>query len=79
LETKGTDIIFGQLSFSLFFCLEHLRPQEFYKSIAFTFLKVCKNKPFQSITEGIRWSYDERKFAMWSQGKTGFPIVDAGT
>ncbi|KAG0041550.1 hypothetical protein BGZ83_001661 [Gryganskiella cystojenkinii] len=51
---------------------------EWVRGIALAFPKVCMNKPFQSITESIRWSYDERKFAMWSQGKTGFPIVDAG-
>ncbi|GJJ78506.1 deoxyribodipyrimidine photo-lyase [Entomortierella parvispora] len=58
--------------------IKDLAWKEFYKSIAFAFPKVCKYKPFEKITENIRWSYDEHKFAMWCQGKTGYPIVDAG-
>jgi hypothetical protein len=27
---------------------------------------------------GIKWSYDQERFAKWQAGKTGFPFVDAG-
>lgn len=26
----------------------------------------------------VKWDYDEEKFAAWCEGRTGFPIVDAG-
>jgi deoxyribodipyrimidine photo-lyase len=28
--------------------------------------------------EGIRWRNNEREFELWSEGRTGYPIVDAG-
>ncbi|KAG0251378.1 hypothetical protein DFQ27_008783 [Actinomortierella ambigua] len=52
--------------------------REFYRNILVHFPRVCMNKPFQPITEHIRWTADQRRFQMWSQGKTGYPIVDAG-
>lgn len=33
---------------------------------------------FLPAADDIRWSNDERKFTLWCQGKTGYPIVDAG-
>ncbi|KAG0252008.1 hypothetical protein BG011_007266 [Mortierella polycephala] len=50
---------------------------EFYRQILFAFPKVCKNQAFQPNME-IRWIFDDRKFLLWCQGKTGYPIVDAG-
>ncbi|KAF9107122.1 hypothetical protein BGX29_007339 [Mortierella sp. GBA35] len=52
--------------------------REFYRYIALAFPKVCKNKTFIEFTENLRYSNDDRKFQMWCQGKTGYPIVDAG-
>lgn len=33
---------------------------------------------FLPATDDVRWSNDDRKFTLWCQGKTGYPIVDAG-
>lgn len=52
--------------------------RDFYKNILVAFPHVCQNKPFKLCTERISWSTDEKKFLAWCQGKTGFPIVDAG-
>ena len=52
--------------------------RDFYRHILVGFPRVCKNKPFLVLTEKIPWSYDEDKFQRWCQGKTGYPIVDAG-
>jgi deoxyribodipyrimidine photo-lyase len=36
------------------------------------------DKPLRSEFEAMPWSDDEELLAAWQQGKTGFPIVDAG-
>lgn len=36
------------------------------------------NKPFKLDTDRVAWSYDKDSFEKWCQGKTGYPIVDAG-
>ncbi|KAG0314339.1 hypothetical protein BGZ99_008203 [Dissophora globulifera] len=51
--------------------------REFYRHIAVFFPRICKNQPFNLITENIRWSSEERKFTMWCQGMTGYPLIDA--
>lgn len=33
---------------------------------------------FKEKYDKISWNYDKKKFEMWCNGKTGFPIVDAG-
>lgn len=35
------------------------------------------NKCFKPEFTNLEWEYDESKFNMWCEGKTGFPIVDA--
>lgn len=32
----------------------------------------------EHVDKGIPWSYDKRVFEAWKQGRTGFPLVDAG-
>ncbi|KAF9330501.1 hypothetical protein BGZ91_000113 [Linnemannia elongata] len=52
--------------------------RDFYRYIALAFPRVCKNHAYVAFTEHLRYSNDDRKFQMWCQGKTGYPIVDAG-
>ncbi|KAJ3117306.1 hypothetical protein HDU96_007212 [Phlyctochytrium bullatum] len=52
--------------------------RDFYRNILVEFPRVCKNRPFLSWTESIPWDPDEEKFRAWCEGKTGYPIVDAG-
>ena len=35
------------------------------------------NKPFKPEYSNIAWEYDMDQFTRWTDGKTGFPIVDA--
>ena len=35
-------------------------------------------KPFQTEFEGFPWRHDPGALAVWQQGRTGYPIVDAG-
>lgn len=52
--------------------------RDFYKSILFCFPRVCKDKPFKMETINVPWLFDEAQFKAWKEGKTGYPIVDAG-
>lgn len=51
--------------------------REFFSYILFHFPWVCK-KSFQKRFQRLPWSHDKKKFHVWTQGMTGFPIVDAG-
>jgi deoxyribodipyrimidine photo-lyase len=35
-------------------------------------------EPFDRRMAGLRWDDDEERFAAWRDGRTGFPLVDAG-
>jgi len=52
--------------------------REFYRHILIGFPRVCRSRPFRAETERIRWNADEEHFRAWCEGRTGFPIVDAG-
>ena len=45
--------------------------------ILFHFPKVVSQN-FRSKYDGIQWLNNERDFDNWCQGKTGYPLVDAG-
>jgi len=51
--------------------------RDFFTSVALHFPHVFGSS-FHKGYDRIRWSYDRKKFGLWTQGKTGFPIVDAG-
>lgn len=63
--------------------LRQLYWRDFYVYIGFHFPFVF-TRPFQgryrkkSKTNVIRWKNDPHEFEIWCNGKTGFPIVDAG-
>lgn len=57
--------------------LNELIWREFFMQILFHFpyvLKGCFKKKY----ENIEWRNDEKEFKLWCEGKTGYPIVDAG-
>ena len=58
--------------------LNELLWREFYHQIAFHFPRVVMGRAFQADTEAIAWGNDAKLFAAWQQGRTGYPIVDAG-
>jgi len=51
--------------------------REFYKHLLVAVPRVSMGKPYQLHTEKLPWNYDESLFIAWSQGKTGYPIIDA--
>jgi deoxyribodipyrimidine photo-lyase len=51
--------------------------RDFFTMVAFYFPKVFKGA-FHEKFNGLRWKYDRALFKGWCEGKTGFPIVDAG-
>jgi deoxyribodipyrimidine photo-lyase len=57
--------------------LNELIWREFYMMILFHFPHVI-GKAFKPAYDHIPWSNNEKHFELWCQGKTGYPIVDAG-
>ena len=57
--------------------LNELIWREFFMSILLHFPHVEKG-PFKKKYEGIAWRNNEKEFERWCEGKTGYPIVDAG-
>ena len=52
--------------------------REFYRHIIIAVPRVCMHKAYQIKTEKLPWSYQDHLLHAWQQGRTGFPIVDAG-
>lgn len=50
---------------------------DFFTQIGFFFPHVFE-KSFTPKFENLAWQNDEEKFKAWCEGKTGFPMVDAG-
>ena len=57
--------------------LNELIWRDFYQMIVFHFPKSVKQS-FKAQYDNIRWENDEEMFRAWCEGKTGYPIVDAG-
>jgi|WetSurMetagenome_2_1015567.scaffolds.fasta_scaffold94325_2 deoxyribodipyrimidine photo-lyase len=51
--------------------------REFYYNIAYNFPYI-ENGSFKKEYDNLKWNYDKKLFKLWCEGKTGFPIVDAG-
>jgi len=51
--------------------------RDFYRQILWHYPHVA-GASFQEKYDGLKWENDERLFAAWCEGRTGFPIVDAG-
>ncbi len=57
--------------------LSELIWRDFYHMILWHFPQV-KTKSFKPAYDKIAWRNNEQEFAAWCEGKTGYPIVDAG-
>ncbi|MBI1225490.1 MAG: deoxyribodipyrimidine photo-lyase [Bacteroidetes bacterium] len=57
--------------------LNELIWRDFYAMILSHFPYVV-GKPFRPEYEGVKWLNNETDFEAWCNGKTGFPLVDAG-
>ncbi|MFU8783777.1 deoxyribodipyrimidine photo-lyase [Aliidiomarina sp.] len=58
--------------------LSELAWREFYQHLMFHEPRLAKGEPFQAEQAKFPWRTDVERFAAWCNGKTGFPIVDAG-
>lgn len=57
--------------------LKELIWREFFMQILYHFPRVV-NESFKKKYDHISWIYDEENLKKWQEGKTGYPIVDAG-
>lgn len=51
--------------------------RDFFTQIAYHFPRVF-GSAYQEKYDALEWKNDKKKFDAWCEGKTGFPIVDAG-
>ncbi|MDO6429700.1 deoxyribodipyrimidine photo-lyase [Flavitalea sp. BT771] len=58
--------------------LNELIWRDFYQMILWHFPAVGKGKAFKAAYDHIKWRNNEEEFGQWCQGRTGYPIVDAG-
>ncbi len=82
----GTALRFGTISIRKLVAKAHRENQvflseliwrEFFMQILFHFPKVVDGN-FKEAYDGIRWRNNPEEFKRWCEGKTGFPMVDAG-
>jgi len=57
--------------------LNELIWREFFMQILFHYPKVVTQN-FKSRYDGISWRNNQHEFQLWCEGKTGYPLVDAG-
>jgi deoxyribodipyrimidine photo-lyase len=58
--------------------LDELIWRDFYQMILWHFPKVGKGFAFKEAYENIKWRNNEIEFSSWCEGRTGYPLVDAG-
>ena len=58
--------------------IDQLFWREFYFYIGYYFPKVMKGKNFNEKYDNIKWKYSKKNYQAWCDGKTGYPIIDAG-
>ncbi|MFN8345752.1 MAG: deoxyribodipyrimidine photo-lyase [Spirosomataceae bacterium] len=58
--------------------LNELIWRDFYMQILWHFPHVGQGKAFRAEYDKIEWRHDEQQFQAWCEGRTGYPIVDAG-
>lgn len=58
--------------------LNELIWRDFYHAVTWHFPHICQTKAFKKEYDSIVWRNDWADFQRWCEGKTGYPIVDAG-
>lgn len=58
--------------------LNELIWRDFYMNILYHFPHIAEGKAFRKEYDNIVWRNNEAEFKKWCEGKTGYPIVDAG-
>ncbi|MXP67541.1 deoxyribodipyrimidine photo-lyase [Pantoea sp. Aalb] len=75
LLKKYPHVLYGGIGFTW---LNELIWREFYRHLIVAFPMLCKHQPFIKWTSKIHWNKNLIYFNAWKEGKTGYPIVDAG-
>ncbi|MFK7960274.1 MAG: deoxyribodipyrimidine photo-lyase [Phycisphaerales bacterium] len=52
--------------------------RDFYRHVMVAFPRVSMHRAFKEKTEALAWRDDAGEFQAWCEGRTGYPIVDAG-
>lgn len=52
--------------------------REFYKYLSWHYPDLSKGKSFNPKYEDLPWNQNEKHLRAWQQGRTGYPLVDAG-
>lgn len=52
--------------------------REFYQHLVVDYPQVCMHRAMQVHTEAFPWRQAPEDFALWREGRTGIPIIDAG-
>lgn len=51
--------------------------RDFYRHLLFHYPELCKHKNFNSKYDALNWPNNPFLYKAWTEGKTGYPIVDA--
>ncbi|KAF2748560.1 hypothetical protein M011DRAFT_400725 [Sporormia fimetaria CBS 119925] len=51
--------------------------RDFYRHVLVHWPYIAMHKPFKYEYTNIRWDYSPEHFTAWTEGRTGYPIVDA--
>ncbi len=57
--------------------LNELIWRDFYRHLMFAYPDICKYKAFKQETDRLPWKTTASLFKRWTEGRTGYPIVDA--
>jgi len=57
--------------------MDELVWRDFYRHLLFAYPDLCKHKAFKANTDKLPWKKDQKLFKAWTEGRTGYPIVDA--
>jgi len=58
--------------------IKQLYWREFYYNISYNRTDIFEKASFKLSFDNIKWKNNEKLFELWKEGKTGYPIVDAG-
>lgn len=58
--------------------LNELIWRDFYFNIVYNFPHISEGKSFRLVYDRMEWRNNEAEFQAWCEGRTGYPIVDAG-
>lgn len=79
MQSSGVHNILELLNFSgPATWLNELIWRDFYQHLVWHYPLLCKGDAFKPETDQLPWSENQTLFHAWCEGKTGFPLVDAG-